>query len=90
MTVIINNLITLERVKEFSVGKCEITLSFNENHLYSSIEELDSHLNKAGISVGNYHFNGTDCYGNHYGNDTDILCVIPQNLRDDLKVIVKE
>lgn len=81
MTLKING-ITFHNVEAFSLNDCEISMIFEDSHPYSSIEELSSILEQAGIHIGNYHFNCVDCYGDYFkpeswskSTGTDILAV---------------
>lgn len=76
----------IKNVDSFYINECELSITFNENHGYNSIEEIDCLLNMVGISVGAYHFNHIDCYGNHSSYGTDILCIIPEHLRGNIHV----
>ena len=82
MNVRITNLftnceVTLTDVKSIQTDVCELSLSFNEDHEYKSIEEIiDLLYPVVGAREYNYHFKGVDIYGNYYpNNDTDLLLV---------------
>lgn len=76
----------LKNVNSFYINECELSITFNENHGYNSIEEIDSLLNIVGISVNAYHFNHIDCYGNHSSYGTDVLCILPKLIRGNLHI----
>lgn len=88
MTILLNDSVELSDVRWFNINDCELSFALNNDHKYNSIEDIDSLLSSIGICVANYHFNGTDCYGNHWGDATDVLCVIPQVLRGVMDVKV--
>lgn len=74
MEILINNTL-LHDVESININDCEISLTFEENHGYVSIEAIEECLNEAGLSIGNYHFNHKDCYGNDSDYGTDLICV---------------
>lgn len=87
--------VALYDVERFYVCNCELSVIFKENHQYETIEEVDSILSLVGIHVGNFHFNGIDAYryDPHFtkgSGPTDILCVIPENIRDSFSIIVTD
>lgn len=74
--------ITLTDVKSIQIDRCELSLIFNEDHEYNSIEEILDLLARV-LDIGgfnfhtanyNYHFRGTDFYGNYFpDNATDLV-----------------
>ena len=83
MNMRITNLFThdeviLTDVKSVLLDECEICLYFNEDHQYKSIEEIYNLITPVvGYGIYNYHFRGTDCYGNHSSdNATDLLLAV--------------
>lgn len=89
MTVTINN-VAINDVLHLYFNECEVSIIFNENHGYVSIEAIEERLNDAGLSLGNYHFNHKNCYGNDSDYGTDVLCVIPENVRKDFTIWCRE
>lgn len=87
MTLTINET-SFSNVKEFFINSCELTIVFFDDHSYSSIDDIEKLLNKAGISVFNYHFNHKDCYGNDSIYGTDIICVINKNILSNLNLYI--
>lgn len=76
--------VELYDVAEFYICGCEFSIIFKENHNYKTIEEIDLILNKVGIHVGNFYFKeGAD-------EETSILCMIPENIRDSFSALVTE
>lgn len=78
--------IFLENIDSFNINECELSIIFKEDHEYVAIEEIDCLLNMVGISVGAYHFNHIDCYGNYSRYGTDVLCILPEHLRDNIHI----
>lgn len=76
------NEVTLTDVKSICSDRCELSIRFAEDHEYKSIEEILNTLYRV-LDIGgfnfhtgnyNYHFRGTDFYGNYYpDNATDLL-----------------
>lgn len=63
------------------------------------MEEIEAKLNEAGLSVGNFYFKGVSMWnypkddGYIYeepvfdeNGETSLLCMIPQNIRDNFQV----
>ena len=81
MNVRITNLltnceVTLTDVKSICSDSCELGICFAEDHEYKNIEEILDTLSRVLniIRNYNYHFRGTDIYGNYYpDNATDVL-----------------
>lgn len=101
MVLYLGNEAVLQDVHCFQVNNCELSITFKENHSYKTIEEIDAILNKIGIHVGNFYFKGVDAYRydpqmpnevyeEEVNNETSILCVIPENIRDTFNVIAYE
>ena len=69
--------VTLTDVKTIQADKCELSIVFNENHSYESIDEIIETLSQV-MKIGsyNYHFKGEDIYGNHFSDMTDLLLMI--------------
>lgn len=100
MNVRITNLftkseITLTDVKSIQVDSCELSISFNKDHKYKDIDEILDLL-ACVLDIGgfnfhtgnyNYHFRGTDFYGNYYpDNETDLLLTV--NPEEDIRYYV--
>lgn len=69
------NEVTLTDVKSICSDSCELCICFAEDHEYKSIEEILNTLSHV-LNIGefNFHFRGTDIYGNYYpDNATDLL-----------------
>ena len=76
------NEVTLTDVKSICSDSCELCICFAEDHEYKNIEEILDTLSRV-LDIGgfnfhtgnyNYHFRGTDFYGNYYpDNATDLL-----------------
>lgn len=93
-------------VKNISVSNCELSIVFHKEHKYSNIEEIETLLDKAGLSIGNFHFKGVSMWnypregetiiinGEEVTFDdmgeTSILCVIPQEIRNLFQIICLE
>lgn len=89
-------------VKNIGVSNCELSIMFYKEHRYSSIEEIEKLLNKAGISIRNFHFKGVPKWTYPYDGiptiyngkevifdivgETSILCIIPENIRNTFQV----
>ena len=93
MNVCITNLltkseITLTDVKSIQVDSCELSICFNKDHEYKDIDEiLDLLACVLDIGGYNYHFRGTDFYGNYYpDNETDLLLTV--NPEEDIRYYV--
>lgn len=89
-------------VKNIGVSNCELSIMFYKEHRYSSIKEIETLLNKAGISIGNFHFKGVSMW--YYpkegetitvngkevtfddNGETSILCLIPEDIRNSFQV----
>lgn len=91
----------LADVNSFYVCNCELSVVFKENHQYKTIEEIDSILNLMGIHVGNFYFKGVgayrydpqmpdEVYEEEVNKETSILCMIPENIREEFSVIATE
>lgn len=98
MTVSING-VTFSDVFSCSSCFCELTMVFNKDHKYSTMEEIEAKLNQAGLSVGNFYFRGVSMWeypkddGYIYkepvfkeDGETSFLCMIPESIRDTFQV----
>lgn len=92
---------SLKDVAKFCISYCELCVVFKEDHQYKTLEEIDSILNLVGIHVGNFHFKGVDAYRydpnmpdevyeEEVNKETDILCMIPESIREGLTTVVTE
>ena len=91
--LLIKSEITLTDVKSIQVDSCELSICFNKDHEYKDIDEildlLARVLDIGGFNTGNYnyHFRGTDFYGNYYpDNETDLLLTV--NPEEDIRYYV--
>lgn len=104
MTVTIND-VTFSDVFSFGYFSCELTMVFNTNHKYSSMEEISNKLAEAGIPVGNFYFKGVSMWQYYLptgeinpelksllneDKETSLLCMIPQNIRDNFQIDCRE
>lgn len=90
--LLINSEITLTDVKSIQVDSCELSIRFNKDHKYKDIDEILDLLARV-LDIGgfnfhtgnyNYHFRGTDFYGNYYpDNETDLLLAV--NPKEDIR-----
>ena len=100
MTICINDVMITD-VFKLGVCNCELSIVFNKDHHYSSIEEIENILNKVGISIGNFYFKGVSMWKYFVwfnevnpelskliqeDGETSCLCVIPENIRDTFHV----
>lgn len=100
MQVQINN-ISLKNINIAFFNDCELSLTFSLEHEYSSIEEIQEVLNQVGLSIGNFFFKGVSMLDYYLPTGeispilplllddkgrTDLLCVIPQNLRGRVQI----
>ena len=100
MTVTVNG-ITFSDVFSFGYYSCELTLVFSKGHKYSTMEEIQSKLEEAGISVGNFYFKGVSMWDYYLptgevnpelqsllneDKETSLLCMIPENIRDNFQI----
>lgn len=92
MVVIING-ITFSDVFNCGCNGCELAMVFNKGHEYSTMEEIESKLNDAGLSAGNFCFKGVSKWDYNESasfddeKETSILCMIPENIRDNFQVV---
>lgn len=100
MTLSINGLI-FNDIFSFHCDDCELSIIFNQDHEYSTIEEIENKLAGIGISIGNFYFKGVNKWTYYLPTDevnpelhnllkedgeTSILCVIPENIRDNFQI----
>lgn len=103
MVVTING-ITFSDVFSCGYNGCELAMVFNRGHKYSTMEEIETKLNQAGLSVGNFYFKGVsmwnydhigEMFNGHVENfnedeETSLLCMVPQNIRDTFQIDCRE
>lgn len=102
MTVTVNG-ITFSDVFSLGHNDCELTMVFNKDHKYSSMEEIEAKLNKTGLSAGNFYFKGVSMWdypkndGYTYkepifdeNGETSLLCMIPTDIRDNFQIDCRE
>lgn len=104
MKVYVNDII-INDVKEVALNDCELSLIFKKEHTFSSIEGIEYVLNQIGLSIGNFYFKGVPMWDYYLPTGevnpilpllldedgrTDVLCVIPQYLRENFTIIVNE
>lgn len=96
------NGVLIKDVNWVGLNDCEFSLSFIQGHKYSSIKEIAEVLNQIGLSIGNFHFKGVTMW--NYDDDykplegvsfdengvTDLLCVLPYNLRNNIRIVIGE
>lgn len=93
MTASINQVI-IPYVNEFGIfGSCELSIIFDDDHKYESMEEIQALLSEAGLSVGNFYFKGVSMWSYHYEDpkedgQTSVLCIIPENIRKTFQINV--
>lgn len=103
MVVTING-ITFSDVFSCGFNGCELAMVFNKGHKYSTMKEIETKLNGAGLSVGNFYFKGVSMWNyDHVGEmfnghietfddseETSLLCVVPQNIRNTFQIDCRE
>ena len=93
MTVSINQVI-IPYVNRFGIfGNCELSIIFDDDHKYESMEEIQALLSEAGLSIGNFYFKGVSMWNYPYEDpkeegQTSVLCTIPEDIRKSFQVNV--
>lgn len=91
MTTSINQVI-IPYVNRFGIfGNCELSIIFDDDHKYESMEEIQALLSEAGLSVGNFYFKGVSMWNYPYEDpkeygQTSVLCVIPEYMRKTIEI----